>query len=79
MFGVWLGVEAKDLSENDVGVIGKPVSLSGSEGGGLSFAYDYQGNRGVWDVFSFQTGGENNPKIRRVEALKSHSDKAEIE
>lgn len=76
MFGVRLGVETKDLSESDVGVIGKPIPLPESEGGGLSFAYDYQGNRGIWDAFSFQTVGDNKQKINRVEASKSYSDES---
>ena len=76
MFGVRFGVMPQDLSEEDVGKVGQPVLLPESDGGGSSFTYDYQGNRGIWDEFSFQTGGETHPSIYKVMASKSYVDEA---
>ncbi len=75
MFGVRLGVKAKALSEKDVGAIGKPIVVPESQGGGLLYRYDYRGNRGIWDMFTFQTEGEDSP-VFCVEAVKSYDNEA---
>lgn len=72
-FGVRFGVMPKDLSEEDVGKVGQPVPIPESDGGGFSFTYDYQGNHGIWDEFSFWTGGESLPTIYKVMASKSYA------
>ena len=75
-FGVRFGVMPKDLSAEDVGKVGDPVPIPESGGGGFSFTYDYQGNRGFWDEFSFQTGGEDHPTIYRIMASKTYDSEA---
>lgn len=72
-FGVRFGVMPKDLSAEDVGKVGEPVPIPESAGGGFSFTYDYQGNHGIWDEFSFQTGGDAHPSIYKVMASKSYA------
>lgn len=76
MFGVRFGVMPQDLSAEDVGKVGQPVPIPESDGGGFSFTYDYQGNHGIWDEFSFQTGGDAHPSIYKVMASKSYADEA---
>ena len=76
MFGVRLGVEVKSLSVANIGkLIGEPIVLPGSDGGVdmLRYRYDYPGNRGIWDGFSFDIRNQDdNHKVLRVEVFKSY-------